>query len=102
MNNEINKKMQKELIYTEGIHKIVSTAMKISLNVIHHKYKDSSEMIKILSLLPNGLEKEMMNKIFANGEKWKHVIKRLMDLSLIQCVERTGVRYYMVHPQIIR
>lgn len=29
--------------------------MKISLNVIHHKYKDASEMIKVLSLLPNGL-----------------------------------------------
>lgn len=48
--------MEKESTYREGINKVVTTAMKISLNVIHHKYKDASEMIKVLSLLPNGLE----------------------------------------------
>jgi hypothetical protein len=53
------------------MNKVVETAMKISLNVIHHKFKDASEMIKILSLLPNGLDIEMMSKIFANGGKWK-------------------------------
>jgi hypothetical protein len=49
--------------------------MHISLNVIQHKYKDASEMVKVLSLLPNGLEAEMMQKIFTQGGKeggrWK-------------------------------
>jgi uncharacterized membrane protein len=47
----------------------VETAMKISLNVLKNKYKDSSEMIKTLSLLPIGVDSETMSKLF--GSKWK-------------------------------
>lgn len=84
-----------------GINKVVSTAMRISLNVIHHKYKEASEMIKVLSLLPNGLESDMMQKVFPEGGKWKLTVRKLMSHSLVQCIEKGGCRYYMVHPQII-
>jgi hypothetical protein len=43
--------------------------MKISLNVLKNKHKDSSEMIKTLSLLPIGCDSETMSKLF--GPKWK-------------------------------
>jgi len=39
-----------------GINKVVETAMKISLNVLNNKNKEAYEMIKLLSLLPNGLD----------------------------------------------
>ena len=60
MNPNIGKEMNRDIseqdASNEGINKVVSTAIRISLNVIHHKYKDAYEMVKILSLLPNGLE----------------------------------------------
>ena len=86
--------------YNESINKVVSTALKISLNVINHKYKDGSEMIKILSLLPNGLESEMMNRIFP-GSRWRETVKKLMSHSLVQCIEKGGIRYFLLHPHII-
>jgi hypothetical protein len=52
-----------------GVNQLVETALKISLNVLKNKYKDSSEMIKTLSLLPIGFDSEMMSKVF--GAKWK-------------------------------
>lgn len=39
----------------EGVNRVVATAMRISLGVIQHKYRDAAEMVKVLSLLPNGL-----------------------------------------------
>ena len=65
---------------------MVSTALRISLNVIKHKYKEASEMTKILSLLPNGLESEMMSKLFPyTGVSWRDTVKKLMNHSLVQC-----------------
>lgn len=62
-------------------------------------------MVKVLSLLPNGLEAEMMQKIFTQsgkeGGRWKEVVKRLINHSLVQCIEKAGCKYYLVHPQII-
>lgn len=78
---------------------MVETAMKISLNVLKNKYKDSSEMIKTLSLLPIGVDSETMSKLF--GPKWKETSKRLIDHSLIHCRELCGSKYYTVHPYII-
>lgn len=87
--------------YGHGMNKVVETAMKISLNVIHHKYKAASEMIKVLSLLPNGLDVEMMTKVFQNDGKWKDTVRKLMNHSLVQCIEKTNCRYYLVHPAVI-
>lgn len=39
-----------------GVNPVVEIAMKISLNVLKNKHKDSSEMIKTLSLLPIGVD----------------------------------------------
>ena len=72
--------------------------MKISLSVLKNKYKDSSEMIKTLSLLPGGCDSEMMSKLFL---KWKEAAKRLIDHSLVLCREIGGFKYYSVHPYII-
>ena len=84
------------------MNKVVETALRISLNVIKLKYKEASEMAKILSLLPNGLESEMMSKIFPyNGQSWRDTAKRLMNHSLVQCFEKGGTRYYLLHPNII-
>jgi hypothetical protein len=58
-------------------------------------------MIKILSLLPNGLESEMMQKLFPHGGRWKENVRRLINHSLVQCIEKAGCRYYLAHPQII-
>lgn len=57
--------------------------MKISLNVLKNKYKDSSEMIKTLSLLPIGADSEMMSRLF--HKDWKLAAKRLIDHSLVHC-----------------
>ena len=47
----------------------------------------------------------MMQKIFTHGGKeggrWKEVVKRLVGHSLVQCIEKAGCRYYLVHPQVI-
>ena len=103
MKPNIGKQMNENMLSEgcdESINKVVSTALKISLNVINHKYKDGSEMVKILSLLPNGLESEMMNRIFP-GSKWRETVKKLMNHSLVQCIEKGGVRYFLLHPHII-
>ena len=103
MKPNISKQMNENMLsegYNENINKVVSTALKISLNVINHKYKDGSEMIKILSLLPNGLESEMMNRIFP-GSRWRETVKKLMSHSLVQCIEKGGIRYFLLHPHII-
>ncbi len=61
--------------------KFVETAMKISLNVLKSNHKEASEMIKICSLLPAGVDSEIMSKIF--GNTWKDTVKKLMHHSLV-------------------
>jgi hypothetical protein len=85
----------------ESINRVVSTAIRISLNVINHKYKDASMMLKMLSLLPNGADEEMMGKLFPQGGKWKDSVKKLINHSLVQCIEKGGFKYYALHPHII-
>ena len=58
-------------------------------------------MIRVLSLLPNGLESGMMREVFPEGGKWKQTVKKLRSHSLVQCIEKGGCRYYVVHPHII-
>lgn len=43
----------------------------------------------------------MMAKFFGSGQKWKEITKKLMNHSLVQCVEKIGSKYYTVHPHII-
>jgi hypothetical protein len=66
----MNQSISEDYDPSGSINKVVSTAIRISLNVINHKHKDAAEMVKVLSLLPNGLDSEMMSKIFQSG-KWK-------------------------------
>lgn len=56
ISKEMNKDISEDYNPNGGINKVVSTAIRISLNVINHNYKDAAEMVKILSLLPNGLD----------------------------------------------
>ena len=56
ISNEIDQGMDKYCDNELGINKVVETAMKISLNVLNNKNKEAYEMIKLLSLLPNGLD----------------------------------------------
>lgn len=56
-------------------------------------------MIKTLSLLPVGVDSEMMAKLF--GTKWKETVKKLIHHSLVQCRDTGGPKYYSVHPSII-
>lgn len=56
ISKEMNNDITEEYNPNESINKVVSTAIRISLNVINHNYKDAAEMVKILSLLPNGLD----------------------------------------------
>ena len=57
-------------------------------------------MIKTLSLLPKGLDPEMMSKVF--GLKWKENVKKLVMHSLVQYIDNGGpAKYYAVHPYII-
>ena len=41
--------------------------MKISLNVLKNKSKSAYEMIKILSMLPRGLDLEMISRIISKN-----------------------------------
>jgi hypothetical protein len=41
--------------------------MKISLNVLKNKNKNAYEMIKILSMMPKGLDYEMIGKIISKN-----------------------------------
>lgn len=52
----MNQDISEDYNPNESINKVVSTAIRISLNVIKHKHKDAAEMVKVLSLLPNGLD----------------------------------------------
>ena len=82
-----------------GTNPLVETAMKISLNVLKNKHKDAAEMIKMMSLLPVGVDSEMMSKLF--GQKWKETVKKLIHHSLVHCRDTGGPKYYSVHPSII-
>ena len=102
ISKEMNNSITSEEEGYEGINKVVSTAIRISLNVIKHKYKEASEMVKILSLLPNGLESRTMADIFPQGNgRWRETVKKLMNHSLVQCIEKSGTKYFLVHPHII-
>lgn len=98
---EMHNDISEDYNPNESINKVVSTAIRISLNVINHKCKDAAEMVKILSLLPNGLDSEWMGKIFQQGGKWKETAKKLINHSLVQCIEKGGCKYYLLHPHII-
>ena len=63
-------------------NKVVETAMKISLNVLKNKHKAASEMIRILSMLPRGLDGDMMSKIM--GKNYRENLKKLIDHSLVK------------------
>jgi hypothetical protein len=41
--------------------------MKISLNVLKNKNKSAYEMIKILSMLPRGLDLDMIGKVISKN-----------------------------------
>lgn len=41
--------------------------MKISLNVLKNKSKSAFEMIKILSMLPRGLDLDMIGKVISKN-----------------------------------
>ena len=95
ISNELGK-LEEE----DKFSKVVETAMKISLNVLKNKHKDASEMVKILSLTPRGLDPEMMSKVF--GAKWKETVRKLLHHSLVQYSDNGGpAKYYTVHPYII-
>jgi hypothetical protein len=44
----------------------------------------------------------MMSKIFPHGVgRWRETVKKLMSHSLVQCIEKGGTRYFVLHPHII-
>ena len=56
-------------------------------------------MIKTLSMLPIGIDSEMMAKLF--GQKWKETVKKLIHHSLVHSRDAGGPKYYSVHPSLI-
>lgn len=73
--------------------------MKISLNVLKNKSKSAYEMIKILSMLPRGLDLEMISRIISKN--YQENLQKLTNYSLVKKYDKGDTKYYCVHPNII-
>ncbi len=73
--------------------------MKISLNVLKNKSKSAYEMIKILSMLPRGLDLEMISRIISKN--YQENLQKLTSYSLVKKYDKADTKYYCVHPNII-
>lgn len=73
--------------------------MKISLNVLKNKNKSAFEMIKMLSMLPRGLDIEMIGKIISKN--YQENLQKLLNYSLVKKYEKGEFKYVCVHPNII-
>jgi len=87
------------LNYDLTSNKVVETAMKISLNVLKNKSKSAYEMIKILSMLPRGLDLEMISRIISKN--YQENLQKLTNFSLVKKYDKGDTKYYCVHPNII-
>ena len=56
-------------------------------------------MIRILSMLPKGLDADMIFKI--TGKKYKDPLNTLINYSLVKVVSKGDLKYHYVHPNII-
>lgn len=98
LSNELGIEETK-LNYDLTSNKVVETAMKISLNVLKNKSKSAYEMIKILSMLPRGLDLEMISRIISKN--YQENLQKLTNYSLVKKYDKGDTKYYCVHPNII-
>lgn len=98
LSNELGIEETK-LNYDLTSNKVVETAMKISLNVLKNKSKSAYEMIKILSMLPRGLDLEMISRIISKN--YHENLQKLTNYSLVKKYDKGDTKYYCVHPNII-
>lgn len=56
-------------------------------------------MFKIMGMLPSGLDKDTMPKIF--GNKWRQSVKVLEKHSLLKETDKLGYKYFSIYPHMI-
>lgn len=56
-------------------------------------------MFKVMGMLPSGVDKETMPKIF--GTKWRQSVKILQKYSLLKETDKVGVKYYSIYPHML-